>query len=310
MKFTYEFIKENIRIYNQAKELLPVISQYEEGTISPNSMRSLGLESFVQFYHFTKTQKDLGFDLISAISYKELKETLVKHTKVERFKTYFSRRTQPQFKKLISEDSETFDRLLNGRWTSKPNYRRRGRRNNERAEGLETCFVPLINYMISNDVSYCTLEDSYVFKNFKNQERYYYKVKWFTGVHLDIDKLPKREIDLTYNLLNSFVDFITDSQIDFRKLNSDFIIENIGTKLRNLMNVPKGTSVKSLVEYKPSLNGELTKDKMYIVEDSSISNGFTRISVINDRGYRGWYDYSLFEDVSIQRDLLLKQLGI
>ncbi len=307
MKFTYDFIKENIRIYNQAKESLPVISQFEQGLISHNSMRSLGLDSFVQFYFFTKSQTDLGFDLISAISYKELKEVLVKNTKVERFKTYLSRRTQPQFKKLISEDSETFDRLLNGRWISKPNHRRRGRRHHERVEGLETCFVPLINYMISNDVSQSNQE---VYKKFFNQERYYYRIKWFTGVHLEIDKLPKREIDLTFNLLNSFVDFISETQIDFRKLNSDFIIDNLQTKLRTLMNVPSGTSVKSLSDYTQNNYQELTKDKTYEVIDSSINGGYIRISVINDKGYRSYYDYSLFEDVAIQRDLLLSQLGI
>ena len=51
MKFTYDFIKENLRIYNQSKEMLPVISQYEQGLISQNSMRSLGLELFSQFMY-------------------------------------------------------------------------------------------------------------------------------------------------------------------------------------------------------------------------------------------------------------------
>lgn len=307
MKFTYEFIKENIRIYNQAKELLPVISQFEKGYISHNSMRSLGLDSFVQFYLFTKSQNNLGFNLISALSYKELKQLLVENTKVERFKTYLSRRTQPQFKKLISEDFETFDRLLNGRWISKPNYRRRGRRHHDRIGGFETCFVPLINYMISNDISHSTPE---VFEKFTCQERYFHKIKWFTAVQLDISKIPIREIDLTFNLLNSFVNFISDTQIDFRKLNSEFIIDNIQTKLRSLMNIPVGTTVKSLSDYKKNIHQELTKDKTYEVLDSSISSGYMRISVINDTGHRIYYDYNFFEDVAIQRDLLLSQLGI
>ena len=76
MKFTYDFIKENLRIYNQAKEMLPVISQYEQGLISQNSMRSLGLEIFSQFYDFTKSPKNMGFELIQAISYKELREVI------------------------------------------------------------------------------------------------------------------------------------------------------------------------------------------------------------------------------------------
>ena len=313
MKFTYDFIKENLRIYNQAKEMLPVISQYEQGLISQNSMRSLGLELFSQFYDFTKSQKNMGFELIQAISYKELKEVIAKNTTVDRFKTYITRRTQPQFKKLISEDSETFDRLLNGRWISKPTYRRRGRRSNEVVSGLKS-FVPLINWIISNDIQTCDLEANH-FQSFKNQTVYQYQLRWYTGIHLDVEKLPKREIDITFNLLNSFVDFLTETQTDFRKLNCDFIVENISSKLKSLMKIPTGTTIKSLVDLNNTSAyvgpySELTKDKTYTVEDSSINGGYIRVCISNDRGVRTYYNYSLFEDVSIHRDLLLQQLGI
>lgn len=313
MKFTYDFIKENLRIYNQAKEMLPVISQYEQGLISQNSMRSLGLEIFSQFYDFTKSQKNMGFELIQAISYKELKEVIAKNTTVDRFKTYITRRTQPQFKKLISEDSETFDRLLNGRWISKPTYRRRGRRSNEVVSGLKS-FVPLINWIISNDIQTCDLEANH-FQSFKNQTVYQYQLRWYTGIHLDVEKLPKREIDITFNLLNSFVDFLTETQTDFRKLNCDFIVENISSKLKSLMKIPTGTTIKSLVDLNNTNAytgpySELTKDKTYTVEDSSITGGYIRVWISNDRGVRTYYNYSLFEDVSVHRDLLLQQLGI
>ena len=313
MKFTYDFIKENLRIYNQAKEMLPVISQYEQGLISQNSMRSLGLELFSQFYDFTKSQKNMGFELIQAISYKELKEVIAKNTTVDRFKTYITRRTQPQFKKLISEDSETFDRLLNGRWISKPTYRRRGRRSNEVVSGLKS-FVPLINWIISNDIHTCDLEANH-FQSFKNQTVYQYQLRWYTGIHLDVEKLPKREIDITFNLLNSFVDFLTETQTDFRKLNCDFIVENISSKLKSLMKIPTGTTIKSLVDLNNTNAytgpySELTKDKTYTVEDSSITGGYIRVWISNDRGVRTYYNYSLFEDVSVHRDLLLQQLGI
>jgi hypothetical protein len=316
MKFNYDFIKENLRIYNQVKEMLPVISQYEQGLISQNSMRTLGLDHFSQFYDFTKSQKNMGFEIIQAISYKELKEVIVKNTTVDRFKTYISNRTQPKFKKMISEDSETFDRLLNGRWISKPTYRRRGRRYNEVVSGLKNCFVPLINWIISNDIQTCDLEANH-FQSFKNQTVYQYQLRWYTGIHLDVEKLPKREIDITFNLLNSFVDFLTETQTDFRKLNCDFIVENISSKLRSLMNIPTGTIIKSLVDLNATgtlqysgIGSELTKDKTYKVEDSSINGGYVKVWISNDRGVRNYYNYSLFEDVSVHRDLLLQQLGI
>jgi hypothetical protein len=56
MKFTYEFIKENLRIYNEAKSKLPIISQYEKQEVSYNAMRTLKLEQFADFYNFIKTE--------------------------------------------------------------------------------------------------------------------------------------------------------------------------------------------------------------------------------------------------------------
>jgi hypothetical protein len=57
MKFTYEFIKENLRIYNLAKEQLPIISQFESGEISYNAMRSVGLDKFADFFQFFKEKE-------------------------------------------------------------------------------------------------------------------------------------------------------------------------------------------------------------------------------------------------------------
>lgn len=71
MKFTYNFIKENLRIYNEAKSLLPIISQYENDEVSYNAMRSLKLELFADFYNFLKSERSNGFELIQAISFKE-----------------------------------------------------------------------------------------------------------------------------------------------------------------------------------------------------------------------------------------------
>jgi hypothetical protein len=312
MKFTYDFIKENLRIYNQAKEILPVISQYEKGIISHNSMRTLGLDSFAQFYDFITSQKEKDFELIQAISYKELQESIVKYTEVERLKKYINRRTQAQFKKMISQDSQTFDRLLNGRWISKPTHTRRGRRSDESISGLKMCFVPLINWIISNDIDTCNLTDidySNRFQSFAKQNIYRNQIRWYDDIRLDIKKIPKREIDVTFNLLNSFVDFLTETNTDFRKLNCDFIIDNISTKLKSFMKIKQGTAIKSLVDLK-NPHSELTKDKTYVVEDSNISGGYVKVWITNDRGNSAYYEYSLFEDVSIQRDLLLQQLGL
>jgi hypothetical protein len=309
MKFTYDFIKENIRIYNLAKQQIPIISQFESGEVSLNAMRYIGLDKFAEFYNFSKNK-----DLIRAISFKELKEVLVENTKNERFKTYLKNRTQKQFIKLLTEDGQTFDRLLNGRWISKPSYyKARGRRSNERIDSFLTEFSKLINFIISNDIDTFSSSDFLIYKSFHQQDLFQQSIKWYTDVLLDIDVLPKREIEVTTGLVNSLVDFIVDSNLDFRKLNSDFLIDSINNKIRILMDIPNGTQIKAMDSLVNGVSGaisRLTKDKFYTVESSTISNGYLRVCILDDTGFRNYYDYKYFEDISIQRDLLLNQLGI
>lgn len=83
------------------------------------------------------------------------------------------------------------------------------------------------------------------------------------------------------------------------------------------MKIPTGTIIKSLVDLNATgtlqysgIGSELTKDKTYKVEDSTINGGYVKVWISNDRGVRNYYNYSLFEDVSVHRDLLLQQLGI
>lgn len=317
MKFSYDFIKENIRIYNEAKQILPIISEYEKSQVSYNVMRNIGLEKFALFYQFLSHLESNGFSPIQAISYKELKSILIDKTSNERFKTYLKNRTLNSFKKLIEEDSQTFDRLLNGRWLSKPGYygrngrKRWGRRSNEHVEGFNEAFIPLLNWIISNDINTCDLQDGDTYKRFSQQDKFYQKIRWYQSVELSLDSVPKNEIKVTHNLLISLVDFIQSSNIDFRKLNSDFVIDTLQNKIRCLMEIEKGTSIVSIVDIKSAAGSQkLTSGKSYLVENSNISNGFLRVMVVDDSGIRNWYDYSQFEDKSIQRDLLLSQLGI
>lgn len=314
MKFTYDFIKENLRIYNEAKSLLPIITKFENGEVTMSSMRTLKLDKFAEFYTFMSVENNNGRQPIQAISFKELKSLIVEKTKNDRFKKLLGNITQTEFKKLFNEDIEKFDRYLNGRWISKPSdysrRRRYGRRSVELAEGLNLCFTQIINYLITNDIE---TSDKYsnTFRSFRTQDVYISRIKWYTEVVLSLDTVPRREVDVTVKLLNSLVDFIGDAEIDFRKLNSDFIVETFSAKIRSLMVVPTGTNIVSLVDLDNGYGRKvLTKDKTYIVEGCLISNGFLRVLIKDDLNYGTYYDYKLFEDISLQRDMLLSQLGI
>lgn len=317
MKFTYEFIKENLRIYKEAKSNLPIITQYENGEISFQSMQKIGLETFASFHQFLNDLEKKEFSAQMALNYSELKRILIDNTKNERFKLWLKNRSQKQFKKLIEESPQTFDRLLNGRWVTKPGWSNRGRktygrRSSECCDGLDFAFIPLLNWIISNDIETTDISGGDVFTHFKEQSKYKSRLRWYTGVHLDMNSIPKKEIEITHNLLESVLDFIGDKKIDFRKLNSDFIIDTFQNKIRSLMTIPSGTTIRSKSDFIPNglTSKRLTESKDYIVETSMINNGFLRVSVVDDSGYRNWYDYTNFEDKAIERDLILSQLGI
>jgi hypothetical protein len=316
MKFTYEFIKENLRIYQEAKESLPTISDYENGLVSFQVMKNIGLDKFAEFYNFQKNLSDNDFSTIQAINFKELKQILIEKTKSERFKTWLKNKTVNSFKRIIEEDSQTFDRLLNGRWISKPGYTYRGRkiwgrRSNEVIDGFDTSFIPLLNWIISNDIDTCEKSECDIYKKFTQQDKYLIRIKYYSEVCLSLDLVPKVEIEVTRNLLNSLVGYIESSNIDFRKLNSDFITDTLQNKIRSLMTIYSGVKIRSKVDLKTNYGTDrLTKGKDYVVESSSISSGFLRVLIVDDSGLRNWYDYKEFEDKSIERDLILNQLGI
>jgi hypothetical protein len=54
----------------------------------------------------------------------------------------------------------------------------------------------------------------------------------------------------------------------------------------------------------------LTKGKNYTVINSTINYGFIKVYIQDDFSIGSYYDYKLFEDISLQRDMLLQQLGI
>lgn len=319
MKFTYDYIKENLRIYNEAKSLLPIITQYENDEVSYSSMRSLRLDTFADFANFLKSERKNGFELIQAVSFKELKEVISDKTHNTRFKKLFKNISQKTFINLLTDDGEKYDRYLNGRWLSKPGYdhrgrRKYGRRSNESAEGLNLCFVMIMNWIISNDIE-TSEKSSLTFQSFGSQDVYNGlnngRFRWYKQVVLKMDNIPMKEIGVTSNLLSSLVDFIEDSEIDFRKLNSDFVIDSISTKIKNLMSISEGTNLTSLVDKKSDYGTQvLTKGKNYTVVSSTINYGFIRVSIIDDSDRLNYYEYKLFEDISLQRDLLLSQLGI
>lgn len=306
MKITYEIIRKNIETYKEAKDIFPVITQFEENEIDYSAMHSLGLSKFADFHTFIKYLKLHGFDPITDTkSFRVLKPIIVDKTTTERFKTFIKNRTQNKFEAIFT-DNDLFDRLLNGPWKSRPQMRRNGRmgygtRKNERVEGFRDAIVPIINYIILNEIE--------VSDGIKNQDSISNQTRWYINEVLSFDKVPQKEIELTNKLLQTFSEVVEKDRVDFRNLNINYIMSAISTKIKNAMKIPNGTTLKCIKDFE-LVTGEklLEKGQMYEVQGTYERNGFLTVYVTNNQSKNNYYEYSYFEDVSMKRDDLLSML--
>jgi hypothetical protein len=310
MKLNYDLIKKNLATYEEAKELFPVISDYERGEVNINVMRSLGLQEFGEFYDLLKRGDNLIDD---GITWRKLKLMIAEKTTSVRLKKFVMNRTQRQFNEILM-DGPQFDRLINGRWVSKPSLTRRGRmsygrRSDECIDGLKTCIVPLLNYIIQSDIDVYEDSKEYFYKKFVQQDSIVYFTRWYTTMELNFDSVPKREIDVTRKLLNTFVEIMEETKIDFRKLNSDYIISSISNKIKSSMSVPSGTMLKCLKDVPYGNQIALVANTSYEVKSSGLNNnGYLQVWITDELGRSNYYPYSYFEDMAFHRDDLLSSL--
>ena len=306
MKITYDIIRKNIETYKEAKDIFPVITQFEENEIDYSAMHSLGLTKFADFHMFIKYLKLHGFEPITDTkSFRVLKPIIVDKTTTGRFKTFIKNRTQKKFEAIFT-DNDLFDRLLNGPWKSRPQMRRNGRmgygtRKNERVEGFRDAIVPIINYIILNEIE--------VSDSIKNQDSISNQTRWYINEVLSFEKVPQKEIELTNKLLQTFSEVVEKDRVDFRNLNINYIMSAISTKIKNAMKITNGTALKCVKGLK-TVTGEklLEKGQIYEVQGTYERNGFLTVYVTNNQGKNNYYEYSYFEDVSMKRDDLLSML--
>lgn len=311
MKINYDLIKLNLATYQEAKSILPVISEYERDEVQSSVMRNLGLGKFASFCDFLKQSERSGFNPVEDTTWRKLKLQISTHTKAERLKKFVMNRTQKQFIELLN-NAEDFDRLLNGRWVRKPGYTRRGRktygrRSDVKVDGLEYCAIPMINYIILNDIE--VFDGKPDILSFVSQDRLTSVTKWYTYERLEFDKVPKREIEITRKLIDNFINIMSESHIDPRKLNLDYIISTISDKIRKSMVVPNGTIIKCLRDVNNEYGKKiLTKDVSYSVRGSYIQSGYLKVNISHDLGSNDYVDYANFEDMAIHREDLLRSL--
>lgn len=313
MIINWEVIKDNLEIYNKVKDEISLISEYERGEVTLHALSQFGAGDFGEFYDLFLRPSEIKFDVIDPeMTWRKLKPILIQHTTDIKLKKYISNRTETQFITWLTTDPSTFDRLLNGKWNRKPRQGRKrwlyGLRGDTYMDSLKACRLPIINYIINKGID-ANSTHSETEAGILAQKEYAHLIRWFTIKKLNSDPIPVRELVMTKKLLTTFTSTLGESNIDFRKLNIEFIINSIGEKIRSNMKVPEGTMLKALCDLTDS-NGKniITKDRLYRVESSTISGGFVRVYLTDDGNWRRYYDYKNFEDMSLHREDILKQL--
>jgi hypothetical protein len=308
-----ELIKENLEIYNKVKSEISIISEYERNEIPSYGLNQFGAADFAEFYESFLVSKGNNFAVIDTeMNWRKLKTILIQQTTDAKLKKYISKRTENQFISWLTTDPATFDKLLNGKWVRKPRQGRRrwlyGSRGELFMDSLKTCRLPIINYIINKGID-ANSTHSEIEAGILVQREYAHLIKWFTTKKLSSDLIPVRELEMTKKLLTTFINTLGESNIDFRKLNIDYITNSIGDKIKSNMKVPEGTMVKALTDLKDTSGKQvITKDRFYKVDSSTITGGFVRVYIADDSTWKRHYDYKYFEDMSLHREDILKQL--
>lgn len=293
MKITYDIIEENLRVFEEARNKFPIIQKYIDGEVSQNALNSVGLGQFARFHDYIKTHK--YSPIMKGTTWRKLKPLLLTNTTLDRFKVYLRNRTQNDFNDIL-KNLDVYDRLLKGRWIRKPARRSSGRRSDEKISSLTSCQIPIINYIIHNEIE---ISDNII------------GLEWFLVTKLTLEGTLEREMEVTENLLTSFANVVGESKVDFKKLNLDYISNFISEKLRKIMSIEKGTVLKCIKEWPSSLDANqfiLTEGKSYIVESFQIRSGYLYIYLTDDRGHMNYYPFSYFEDMTHHRNSILDSL--
>jgi hypothetical protein len=279
MILTYETIKYNLDLLEEVKQEYPILQDFENGNVYRDSVSNVGLDTFVEFITFKKQCANTGSQKIiyeDLITFKDLKQK-VSELSYGRSKNIILKKNSDDFIKIFT------DFKVNRRYTRGSNV--------SYCSGLETAIPTIINYFIQNKID---VYDGYL-----------------RGGHFYLNKLKKpnlysRELKMTQNFIDEFVNYTKEKDLDLRKCNIKSLISELNHRLKSMMNIESGLLVKCISQKKG-----FTLDRLYEVTDSRVNyNGYLEVKITDDNGVEAYVTYTLFEEVSRQRDDIFKELGL
>lgn len=245
--------------------------------------KSYGLMSYFNFLdfirHSNKTNQEIFYK--NKITLPHFREILINNA------------TDLSVKKLLkSKGKVSFTKFINSpKWDLYSGNRRR--RGGVRYQDNFVSSASIIaNFCIQNEIE---VDDTYRIS------------EYYRNLLPEIDMTIKKELFFTKKLIDYMVDSISESSLDFKRMNLDHISKFLSEELKKkLTEIDKGESVKLIED--SQYYGGLTFGKVYEVIDKEINSGRLQVIIFNDVNIKRSYPYRLFETVSNLRNSALDDL--
>jgi len=276
-------IKENLNNLDNFLESYPIFRDLQDGRVLESSLYGIGFDSVISFMKFKRESEKNGMHLLydRRVSYLEVKRKIVELNSNLDSSRIFSNKSEKSFIGMWK------DFKIVNRYTK--------HRNKSFACGLKNAFPIIYNYLSQNKI-----DVDYYIKSFGNLDFGYYTMKF------QMPSLYSREMNMTKNLVQEFIKYVKNDDLDLRKCNIKTLTSELKSELVKIAIVDPGSQLKCISDY----SGITVNNHYKNIKSQVNNNGFVDVQIINDSGKEIWCPYSVFEEVSRNRQDILKNLGI
>jgi len=105
MIITLETIKHNLQVLEEVKKEFPLLQDYIDGKVFPETVNNIGLDQIVSFINFIKENEKNGIQLVneSKITYREVKKKVAEMSYNQKSKGIFLKKKEEDFIKVFQD---------------------------------------------------------------------------------------------------------------------------------------------------------------------------------------------------------------
>jgi hypothetical protein len=295
MKVTLDIINKNLETLEKAKEIFPLVKQYWEllefkyqgdQTIDVEDKiielrregRAFGIYHYIEFIEF-----------IFNTTYYEQKLIYHNKIKVKEFGEILSKNAYDSDakKSLKNKNKKTFEALINSKKWDVFAGKVRSRNNSRWYDNFQKSASIIANFCYQNEIEISTIN--------------LYRINKFYVEHLkEPDTSIMDEVLRTKSIVDFIIQKISDSGLDFRKVNQSHLLETLKVEFKNrILKIDNGETIKCInIGDKPGL----TVGQVYRVKDKRLDDDILRVQVENDNGASVFYNFRFFETVNNLRN--------